>query len=191
MKLWCPNGCPAGSPYKTEGFQRQDHERDCPTCGTYLLTGMERNARKKASANNGRLRYQSPQESAAFQAFHQIVTSFGCWAKRNRKGHVCSGRVEAHHLIERQWLRRIFSDLPESRLLELMYDPVIGAPLCSSFHAAITAKRERIYFEELDRELVEMAERLDVEYPGRGVLARLGLECPMRGAARRAVGSES
>jgi hypothetical protein len=142
---------------------------------------MERNARKSASRNNGRLRYQSDAESRAAEEFHQIVVSLGCWAKEKREGHVCTGHIQAHHVMEAQWWRRVFGDLPEEELIALVYDPVIGAPLCGGFHAGVTAKRETIHFHELDRELIEHCERLDLKYPGRGVLARLRLECsPVR-----------
>ena len=179
MKLHCPNGC---KDYKTREFDRQPDEIFCPEpgCGARLETGMKRNARKRASRNNGRLRYQSDAESRAAEEFHQIVASLGCWAKENREGHICAGRVEAHHVIEAQWWRREFRDLPEAKLIALVYDPVIAAPLCGGFHAAVTAKREVIHFHELDRELIEHCERLDQEYPGRAVLARLRLECPTR-----------
>lgn len=49
MRLFCANGCHDGEgvqPFKTEGFDRQPHEKNCK-CGGRLLTGMERNARKK------------------------------------------------------------------------------------------------------------------------------------------------
>lgn len=173
MKLHCRNG----HEVRTERFKRQAHETTCH-CGARLETGMERNARERNRRNNGRLREQSDAESRAAEEFHAIVVSLGCWAKDHREGHACSGRVQAHHLIEAQWWRRMFSDLGEGRLLSLLYNPVIGAPLCGSFHAAITAKRERIHFHELDRELIEHCERLDQEFPGRGVLARLRIECP-------------
>ena len=176
MKLYCTNGCHDGEgkqPFKTEGFHRQPHETNCPECGGRLLTGMERNARRSASRNNGRLRYQSNAESRAAEEFHQIVVSLGCWAKEKRTGH-----VQAHHIIEAQWWRRVFGDLPDEELIALVYDPVIGAPLCGGFHAGVTANRETIYFHELDRELIEHCERLDLKYPGRGVLARLRSECP-------------
>jgi len=183
VKLYCSNGCHDGEgvkPYKTAEFNRQPHETHCdkPGCDGRLLTGMERNARKKASRNNGRLRYQSDAESRAAEEFHQIVASLGCWAKEKRQGHICAGYVEAHHVIEAQWWRREFGHLPEEELLKLVYAPVIGAPLCGAFHAGVTANREAIYFHELDRELIEHCERLDLEYSGRGVLARLRLECP-------------
>jgi hypothetical protein len=181
MKLHCSNGCTP--PYKTEEFNRQPHETHCdqPGCDGRLLTGMERNARKKAAKRNGRLRDRSDAESRAAEEFHELVAPSGepCWAKGNRHGHVCSGNVEAHHVIEAQWWRRIFGDLPEEELLALVYSALIGAPLCGGFHAAVTAKRERIYFTELDRELIEHCERLDKQYPGRGVLARLQHECPI------------
>jgi hypothetical protein len=181
VKLHCPNGCPD---YKTREFNRAPDETHCPQpgCGARLETGMERNARKRASRNNGRLREQSRAESEAAEEFHAIVVSLGCWAKDHRKDHVCRGRVEAHHIVPASWLRKTFADLPEGRLLALEYNPIVGAPLCGSFHAALTAKTERIYFEELDRELIEFAERLDHEFPGRGVLGRLQLECPSREA---------
>lgn len=186
MKLYCSNGCTP--PFKTEGFERQPHETHCDQagCDGRLLTGMERNARKKASRNNGRLRNQTDAESRAAEEFHELVAPTGeaCWAKEARYGHVCSGNLEAHHIIPLDFWRRAFGDLPEEERLKLMYAPVIGAPLCGRFHASITpsvgGKKDTIYFTELDRELIEHCERLDLQYPDRGVLARLQHECPIR-----------
>lgn len=187
MKLCCQNGCTIdGKPYyKTREFERQPDETHCPECGDgRLLTGMERNARKKASQRNGRLRNQSDAESRAAEEFHERVAPSGeaCWAKTARHGHVCRGRIEAHHILPLDWWRKAFGDLPEDELLALMYAPVIGAPLCGGFHVAVTpgvgGRKDFIYFNELDRELIEHCERLDLEYPNRGVLARLEFECP-------------
>lgn len=33
--------------------------------------------------------------------------------------HRCSGRKDAHHLVEQQWLKRNYSDLPEDMLLTI------------------------------------------------------------------------
>jgi hypothetical protein len=186
MKLHCSNGCTP--PFKTESFERQPHETHCdqPGCDGRLLTGMERNARKKASRNNGRLREQSDAESRAAEEFHAKVCEEGCWAKYARPGHVCRGPVQSHHIIEAQWWRRVFGDLDEEALLRLIYNPLIGAPSCGGFHAEITprvgGKRDHIFFTELYRELIEHCERLDLEYPGRGVLIELERQCPKRSA---------
>ena len=195
MKLYCQrNDAHNGSKiFKTEGFERQAHETHCnqvdpetgEICDGRLETGMERNARKKAASRGGRLRNQSDAESRAAEEFHELVAPSGeiCWAKEARPGHRCRGNVEAHHVIEANWWRTAFGDLPEEELLKLVYNAVIGAPLCAGFHADVTprvgGKRDHIYFGELDRELIEHCERLDLEYPGRGVLARLQHECPM------------
>jgi len=187
MKLYCPYGCQidGNEYYKTRHMNPEPDEANCPECWRRFITGMERNARKKASRNNGRLRTYTPLEAAAAEEFHDRVCSGEvCWARELREGHQCSGgELQSHHLIEAQWWRRIFGDLPREELLKLVYNPIIGAPLCPGFHSAVTAKRERIYFEELDRELIEHCERLDIEYPNRGVLARLELESPFRKAA--------
>jgi hypothetical protein len=196
MKLYCSKNEDHNAPrriYKTEEFNRLPHETNCrqvdpetgEICDGRFETGMERNARKKAARRSGRLRDQSDAESRAAEEFHEIVAPSGevCWAKEARSGHVCRGNVEAHHIIEASWWRSAFGDLPEEELLKLVYNPVVGAPLCSGFHADVTprvgGKRDHIYFAELDRELIEHCERLDLEYPGRGVLARLQHECPL------------
>lgn len=197
MKLYCSVNEAHNTPqkiYRTREFNRAPDETHCPQfdtdtgeiCGGRLETGMERNARRKAARSNGRLRERTDAESRAAEEFHDRVAPSGemCWAKIARKDHVCRGHLEAHHILPVDFWRQRFGDLPEEKLLALMYAPIIGAPLCGGFHADITpgvgGRRDRIYFDELDRELIEHCERLDLEYPGRGVLARLQLECPIR-----------
>lgn len=179
MKLYCANGCTP--PYKTRSFQRDPDEVICPNpgCGGRLETGMERNAKAKVRSRSGGLHDVS---SAAH--FSNIVRSWPCWAAKNRQGHSCWGRVDPHHLVPADWIRTTYGDLPESGLLRILFNPLLGAPLCRGFHEAIERRSEVIHFEELDPELVEFAEHVDDTYPGLpSMLARLELESPRREAA--------
>jgi hypothetical protein len=106
--------------------------------------------------------------------------------------HNCEGRKDAHHLVEKQWIRRNFSDLPEDELLAILFDPRIGAPLCRAAHDNI--KKERIYWDEVSEECKEFCAEVDKRHrhsveslTGRRIftrpsmLTRLKLECPERG----------
>jgi hypothetical protein len=104
-----------------------------------------------------------------------------------RPGHICAGVLDAHHLIEKQWIRRYFGDLPEDELLEILYAPIIGSPLCRDrAHEAVGRRMDRIYFDELEDDLIDFCIRVDERYalPSRPSLrARLEIECPKREAA--------
>lgn len=184
MKLWCPNGCASSSPFKTEGFQRQSHESNCPDCEGRLLTGMELNARKRLSRAGARLREESPAEREARAAFNAAVLAWPCFARENRPGHRCAGRKDAHHLIPKDWIRQTFRDLPEPALLAILFEPLIGCPACRAFHIALEQRTDFIHWDELEPEAIEFCQRIDAKYPGHpSMLARLEIESPKRKAA--------
>ena len=202
MKLHCKNGCPD---HKTREFHRAPDETSCPKCGGRLETGMERNARKKASRRGGRLRDVSSAEEAARKEFSRLVREWPCWARKHRPcegcagqgfntttgevcalcegdgKHHCRGRKNAHHLIPVDFLRDIYADLDESDFLEIAYAVILGAPACQhNFHAALEARTDYVYWHELDPELIEWCQRQEAKYPGRpSLLDRLKLESPV------------
>jgi hypothetical protein len=91
--------------------------------------------------------------------------------------HRCGGgRLDAHHLVPKDFLRKRFQGiLPESELVAILFNPKIGAPLCRKAHDRIEAGFDRIYWEDLTEECVEyvfslpdfMALRLEEECPKR------------------------
>lgn len=94
----------------------------------------------------------------------------GCWSDWNGEEggggtcglcegdgkHRCSGIKDAHHLIPKDFIRQRFRGLlPEDELLEILFNPLIGAPLCRKAHDAITSKSDRIYWQDLTDECLE------------------------------------
>ncbi|HVQ60398.1 MAG TPA: hypothetical protein VMS60_15975 [Solirubrobacterales bacterium] len=105
-----------------------------------------------------------------------------------RPRHECDGELDPHHLISKSWIQRTFNDLPEDELLEIKYAPIIGCPLCRAGHDALPANLkhgDRVFYEELDPDLIDFVQRVDRRYAKRGrpsMEARLELECPRREA---------
>jgi len=101
-----------------------------------------------------------------------------------RPGHECAGVLDAHHLIEKQWIRRYFGDLPEDELLAILYAPIIGSPLCrDSAHEAVGRRMDYVYFDELEDDLIDFCIRTDERYAADwrpSILGRLEVECPKR-----------
>jgi hypothetical protein len=106
--------------------------------------------------------------------------------------HTCSGPKDAHHLVRASWIKRNFADLPEDKLLAILYSPLIGSPLCRAAHDPVTAKTQRIYFDELTQECIEFCEEVDRRYlevltPAgvrrSSMVEELRRECPVREVA--------
>jgi hypothetical protein len=149
---------------------------------------------KRTSGLKRRRRPESSAAKAARLAFNENVCAEPCFfadyteaGEPRRPGHVCDGPKDAHHLIEKQWIKRYFGDLPEDELLEILFATIIGCPLCRyGAHEPVTRKTARIYFDELDPDLIDFCIRIDERYalPSRpSILARLEIECPKREAA--------
>jgi hypothetical protein len=142
----------------------------------------------------------SAAETQARERFNETVKCWPCYfgpthirlaqsyeqlGRYYRRIHYCDGVLDAHHLVEKQWIRRNFSDLPEAELLAILFDPRIGAPLCRRAHDNI--KNERIGWDELSDECIEFCAEVDERYRDLGagrlrpsMLTRLKLECPAR-----------
>ena len=69
----------------------------------------------------------------------------------------CEGRLEAHHVIAAQKLRRIGRE-------DLTTDPRNGMPLCERHHRRHTLGYAAIPFEFLPEEAVEFAEELGLRW---------------------------
>jgi hypothetical protein len=75
--------------------------------------------------------------------------------------------------VPKSVLRQRLSYLPEKDLLAIIFNPLLGAPLCRRGHEEIEARTEFIYWDELEPELIEYVGSLP-DF----VLMRLELECP-------------
>lgn len=177
MKLNCRNG----HEWKTERFKAQPWEFACPECELRAEPSL-----KASSGPSLQGDAESPAHKAAREAFDELVTSFPCWARDHRPGHVCRGPKDAHHVLPKSWIEQYFNFLSEPDLLAIKYAPVIGAPACrGGFHAALEARTDFIYWAELDRECIEFCERIDAKYADHipkppSMLLRLELESPKR-----------
>ncbi len=115
----------------------------------------------------------------------EIEEREGCLACSGNGEHHCSGRKDAHHLVEKQFIRRNYADLPEDKLLAILFDPRIGAPLCRTAHDGI--KANKIFWHELTDECKEFCAEVDDLYlhlptPAgarrQSMSVRLKQECP-------------
>ncbi len=143
-------------------------ELRCPECGSQNEPGMKSRARS-----------ESPAVAEAHTRFSELVTEWPCWAKSHRSGHRCWGPVDPHHLVPAEWIRRTFADLPDDDLALILYEPVIGAPVCRAYHEALENRSEVIAWHELDDEAKIFCRRIDEQYPGhQSMYERLKLESP-------------
>lgn len=150
--------------------------------------------KRTSSLKRSRQPRKTKAETEAREHFEAVVLAKPCYftdvlyeeGPPRRPGHVCDGDCDAHHLIAKSWIQKHFGDLPEDELLAIKYAPIIGCPLCRAAHDALPANLkpgDRVYFEELDDDLIAFVVWVDERYgkPGRpSMLARLELECPRR-----------
>jgi hypothetical protein len=145
---------------------------------------------------------ESADRKRARQRFNRAVKSHGCFYSRyrpsgppaerpRREGHTCTRPLDAHHLVEKQWIERNFADLPEDELLAILFDPRLGCPLCRAGHEGV--KRLRIFWDEVSEDAKEAAREIDARYFDQltpaglhreSMYARLRKECPTREEAR-------
>lgn len=171
--------CPSGHRWRT-CFQPSPRELFCKECGEGAVPAL-----KAASNRRNALQVaEAPVVADAHLRFTQLVTEWPCWAKENRRGHICWGDIDPHHLVPAGFIRSAFSDLRPDEMAEILYEPVLGAPVCRSFHEALENRSEVIHWHELDDEVKLFCKRIDERFPGhQSMLARLELESP---AERRA-----
>lgn len=161
-------------------------ELRCPECGEGAEPKM-----KQSAGRNGVQAAESRILTDAHTRFTCLVSESPCFladriaGKPRRPGHRCwpAGMRDPHHLVPANWIRATFGELPDVELGDILYAPIIGAPLCRVGHDAVEARTEFIYWHELDDEAKEFCRRIDEKYPGRpSMLARLELESPKREA---------
>jgi hypothetical protein len=149
--------------------------------------GPKRHRRLPETAAHKRARLHFDAEVVTERiCFFADITEAG---DRRRPRHVCSdGDLDAHHLIAKSWIQKHFNDLPEDELLAIKYALIIGCPLCRGAHDALPANLkpgDRVFFEELEDDLIEFVRWVDRRYakPGRPSMeSRLLVECPRREA---------
>ncbi len=143
-------------------------ELRCPECGSQNEPKMK-----------ARSRSEPPVVAEAHTRFSELVTEWPCWAKSHRRDHRCWGPVDPHHLVPAEWIRRTFADLPDDDLALILYEPVIGAPVCRAFHEALENRSEVIAWHELDDEAKLFCQRIDEQHPGhQSMYERLKVESP-------------
>ena len=79
-----------------------------------------------------------------------------------RDGHVCVYPMDAHHLVEKQWIESNYADLDEADRLAILFDPRIGAPLCRAGHENVLSLR--IYWHEVSEECREACREVDRQW---------------------------
>lgn len=158
-------------------------ELTCPECGERAEPKLQQSSDRR----NAVQAVEAPVVAEAHRRFTALVCEWPCWAIAHRPGHRCwpPGHVDPHHLIPADWIRRTFADLPPDELAVILYEPVLGAPVCRDFHDALERRSEVILLHELDDEVRLFCQKVDERYPGRpSMLARLELESPpARGVA--------
>jgi hypothetical protein len=134
----------------------------------------------------------------ARRRFNNVVCETRCFfadidelGDPRRPDHRCPNfRLDAHHLVPKQFIEGNYPDLPEDDFLAIIFNPLIGAPLCRNAHDRVTLRSECIYFEELRLECVELCESVDAQWGDvllpsgtkrQSMLTRLQLESPSRG----------
>jgi hypothetical protein len=154
-------------------------------------------------------RRETPAEREAREHFNTVVKSYPCWFRVTRPcgncsgagevetllegdyakatcaacggdgRHHCSGERDAHHVIPKQFIRRMFQAvLPEPAFVAILFNPKIGAPLCRyGAHEPIERKQTRIYWEDLSEECIEYVGSLP-DF----MLIELERQCPKRSA---------
>jgi hypothetical protein len=169
---WCPDG---EHEHKV-AFRARAGERRCPIHGCDLKP-LPRKTGRALGADH------SAAETRARQRFNDEVRDHQCFygeeigVEKRRRGHVCTYPLDAHHLVEKQWIRREFGDLPEDELLAILYAPAIGAPLCRAGHEGV--KRLRIHWHELSDECKLFCQEIDERYGDNhpSMFERLRREC--------------
>jgi len=155
-------------------------------------------------------RRETAAERRARLHFNEVVKGWRCWFEATRPCEVCGGSgwtgqsstamnyclvcqgdgrhhcgggfKDAHHLIPKDFIRQRYRGIAnEEQLLAVLFNPLIGAPLCRKAHDAVEAGSDHIYWEDLSEECLEYVSGLP-DF----MLLRLERECPKREAVLHA-----
>lgn len=162
----------------------------CRECGLSADTKLKANGNRRNAVQAA----EPPAIAEAHLRFTALVTEWPCFladqvaGKPRRPDHRCWGRKDPHHLVPADTIRRVFGDLPDVELADILYAPILGVPLCRDGHEAVErGVSEHIYWQEVDDEAKEFCRRIDERYPGReSMYSRLQIECPVRGERKAA-----
>lgn len=103
-----------------------------------------------------------------------------CLFSLTRSDHVCAGKLERHHLVKQQFLRREFPDQ-----WDVIWSPWIAVNLCDEgAHQPVTRASTRVYRHEVPFQATQFADL-------NGFLWRLELECPLFSGDRLALGNQA
>jgi hypothetical protein len=103
----------------------------------------------------------------ARHAFYESVLEKGrCWMADVVR-HKCDGPIDPAHLLPKQRLKHIASarypgDRP--KMLELVWSPDNGIPLCRAAHHKLDNGFIRLYWHQLPPEAVRFAQEWDLEW---------------------------
>jgi len=158
-------------------------ERFCPEHGCALSRPPKSGLSNKQTSREGLLG-----EARARSRFRQVVTAKPCFfldrdefGERRRPDHSCTYPLDAHHIIPKGWIKRELSMLPAAELVELAWNPLIGAPLCRGAHEAVERGVADIYRDELNPDLFAYCEQFDADHPDlRSLVEQLVSRCPAR-----------
>ena len=161
-------------------------ERFCPEHGCSLVP------LPKSSPSRKPQREGLPGEKAAKARFRLVVTKKPCFfldtdefGERRRPDHVCTYPLDAHHILPKGVLRQELN-LPPKELVEVMWNPLIGAPLCRGAHEAVERGLADIYHDELNPALIAYCEGFDAAHPEqRSLVEQLVSRCPEREAVAK------
>lgn len=180
--LWCPDG----EHTQKVAFKPSAGERFCPEHRCALRPIEKQKAAPKQRWEDSGLQRL---EDLARVNFGRIVTGKRCFLSDvdpdgtpRRPDHICTFPLDPHHLVEVQWMRRELV-LPPEDLIAVMFNPIIGCPLCRGGHALVELRvAEFIYWPELRLETIEFCELVDAATPEGtpSMLGRLEIESPKR-----------
>ncbi len=165
-------------------------ERICPDHGAPLSPDNPAAPKKTTGLRRSGSR-ESAAEKRARQRFYRVVCADPCFfstimpsGEKRRPGHRCRYPLDPHHLISKSWIKRELGELPETELLDLIWNPILGVCLCRGAHDAVeygVGELDIIFRDEIAPALLVFCERFDAEHPDqRSLLAQLRLENPVR-----------
>jgi hypothetical protein len=163
--------CPNGHEWKAPGLLSPRFDPavlQCPECPARAETFANRKSGRSAGTST------SPLERDLHKRFTELVTEWPCFfsdkvdGQPRRPGHECWGRLDPHHLVPVDHMVKQLGLGPE-----IVFDPIIGVPLCRRAHDAVEIRSDFVYWHELDPECIAFCRK-------HKLLSRLKIESPKR-----------
>jgi hypothetical protein len=164
--------CPTGHRWRSK-FQPSPRELFCKDCGECAFPSLL----AKSTGPGLKAIPETQAEREIHGRFSDLVTEWGCFfadridGRKRRPNHLCWGDIDPHHIVPVDYMEKQLG-LP----FDVMYDPLLGVPLCRVGHTEVEDRNDFIYWDELDPEAVDFCRK-------HGLLPRLELESPRRGKA--------